>query len=1048
MFTLCFDELSDECRVHRDEPIRFNLTFMKICDGIVEQPPDANNDTDETDCNMTEWPCDLLSSTCNLVWNCPNGSDELNCRAQNFYLKYCNNSKHFCLDTRTGHPKCLPVERAGNNIIDCIGSSDERTFCREKYPYDYARRYRCQNSNICITPLQVCDCHQDCPENDDETIACIWLNNGQDSFCNHHQFRCRNGKYLNGATKRCDDNYDCDNDEDELFCDLIDKTDHTPFTIENITEYPAVSRNALTYSDFIIWHCNHGIYVRSLIDPPGFYCLCPNEYYGDRCQFQRKRLSVTLQLRTTSLLETHLSIFKIVIMLVRNTNPTTILSHEQIMYTPLRYCLPTYVVHLLYPINESLHLSINHTVHIHAFIAQTLLHRKSWQFPVPFEFLPVNGMAKRLIVPDATFIPGTNQFISSNINCTSCSNVSLCLGYDIDLHRNICVCPLNRTGSQCLIPFNPCTKESCNGYGECIPYDPRYSIKQQYICSCYPEWFGKECEHRKARIHVSFTPEIIFPSSTTAFVHLIEVAYKFEPRRLIYSNRFNEAQSNFTVFINNRVDIPPLAFIQLYEHAEKFDFYLLLVRKGFFSSLTKINIQVHPSSRCRPIEELFNITILKQPRLRRVKNYQRACLDHQYADGQLKCFYDEKMMCLCDETNHSNCFNFESMYQGCILNKCSGHGICIQNDEICPTNSTCVCEQCNYGSACQFSTAGYTLSLDAILGSHIQTNTINITKQPTFIKISVSIISILVFIGIILNSFSINTFMQRSTHTSGSSLYLFISSIIGLMSMIMLMCKLIILLIGKHNNASCFLIEFTLKWCPTCCEWLNACVAIERMVAVKRATKFSASTSRRAAKYVTPSVTIFIALACSFELIFRRIIIDTYDNKAWCVLTLKRDRPILLALYSISNIFLYLVPLTINLTSCIIIIIGTFRSKQKATSNAPAVMSKESKNLRKQNWKSIKEHIKKYKHILIATILLGLLAVPRVVITFIYVCTKLDRSPFLVLVGYLVGFLPSISMLFAFILPARNYREAFIKSAKHIVPKRIRKSIANRRQNS
>jgi len=215
------------------------------------------------------------------------------------------------------------------------------------------------------------------------------------------------------------------------------------------------------------------------------------------------------------------------------------------------------------------------------------------------------------------------------------------------------------------------------------------------------------------------------------------------------------------------------------------------------------------------------------------------------------------------------------------------------------------------------------------------------------------------------------------------------------MSMIMLMCKLIILLIGKHNNASCFLIEFTLKWCPTCCEWLNACVAIERMVAVKRATKFSASTSRRAAKYVTPSVTIFIALACSFELIFRRIIIDTYDNKAWCVLTLNRDRPILLALYSISNIFLYLVPLTINLTSCIIIIIGTFRSKQKATSNAPAVMSKESKNLRKQNWKSIKEHIKKYKHILIATILLGLLAVPRVVITFIYVCTKLDRSPFL-----------------------------------------------------
>jgi hypothetical protein len=111
-------------------------------------------------------------------------------------------------------------------------------------------------------------------------------------------------------------------------------------------------------------------------------------------------------------------------------------------------------------------------------------------------------------------------------------------------------------------------------------------------------------------------------------------------------------------------------------------------------------------------------------------------------------------------------------------------------------------------------------------------------------------------------------------------------------------------------------------------------------------------------------------------------------------------------------------------------------------------MSKEGINLRKKNWKSIKEHIKKYKHILIAAIVLGLLAVPRVVITFIYVCTKLDQRPFLVLVGYLVGFLPSISMLFAFILPAQNYRKAFIKSVKRIVPKRIRKSIANRRQNS
>jgi hypothetical protein len=402
------------------------------------------------------------------------------------------------------------------------------------------------------------------------------------------------------------------------------------------------------------------------------------------------------------------------------------------------------------------------------------------------------------------------------------------------------------------------------------------------------------------------------------------------------------------------------------------------------------------------------------------------------------------MMCLCDEKHHANCFNFESMYYGCVLNKCSGHGICIQNNEICPTNSTCVCEQCSYGTACQFSTAGYTLSLDAILGSHIKTNTLNIAKQPTVIKISVITISILTFIGIILNSFAISTFVQRAIHTSGSSLYLFVSSIIGLIGMIMLICKMIILLIGKHNDVSCSLIEFALKWCPTCCEWLNACVATERIVAIKKATKFSNLKSRRVAKYVAPVVTIFIASVCSFELIFRRVIIDAYDRRAWCVLTLNRDQPVLLALYSILNILLYLVPLTINIISCIIIIIGTFRSKQRATSNVTSVKSNKS-NQRKQNWKSIKEQIKKYKHILIADILLGLLAVPRVIITFIYVCNKLDQSPFPTLFAYLVGFLPSIAILFVFILPAQNYREAFTNSVKRIIPKRIRTSIMNRR---
>ena len=1040
---ICFDRSAEECDVYRNEFIRYNVSFAKLCNGINDQLPDLNNDTDETDCNMTEWSCRATSLVCNYVWNCPDGSDEMNCTTstENIYFNYCNSSKHhFCLDIRNGDRFCLPIERAGNGIVDCLGSSDERTFCRSKYPYDYAHRYRCKNSNICISPVQVCDCHQDCPENDDEILACIWLNNGQQlSICNQQQFRCRNGRYVNGQENRCDDIADCDDGEDELFCNLIDRALDRQLVIKDIKEYPVVARNLLSNPDFITWYCNHGLYVRSAIDPPGFYCLCPNEYYGDRCQFQRKRLTVILLIRTASLLDMQSSIFKIVVMLIRNTTPITIVSHEQIVYTPLQYCQPTYMITLLYPINESLRSFINHTVHVHAFDAQTLKHRISRQFPISFEFLPVNRIVKELIVSDADSVPDVNQFLLNNTNCISCSNVSLCLGYDIDLHRDICVCPLNRTGRRCLIPFNPCVKDTCSGNGECIPYDLRHSKVPKYICMCYAEWYGKSCEVRKARIHISFSKEMKFSRLTIGLVHLLDTRYRSKPLQLIYLNRFDEEQSNFTIFINNRDSIPNLGFIQLYEHTDKFDYYLLISQNRLTTS--EINTEIRLSHRCSPIGELFNTTILNQPRLRLVKNYHRPCLDRQYSSNQLRCFYDDKMMCLCDITNHAICFNFETKYQGCLLNKCNGRGMCIQNHEICPTNSTCICEKCSFGTACEFSTTGYSLSLDAILGSHIRVNTLNLAKHSIVIQISYPIIVILFIIGIILNALSIVTFSQKETHTTGSSFYLFISSIIGIMSMIILMCKMIILLIGKQTNVSCLLIEFILKLCPTCCEWLCSCVAVERIVAIKRATKFSNKLSRRVAKYVVPGVVSFIAVLCTFELIFRRVVIDAYDKKVWCVLTLNRDRPTLVILYSISNVFLYLVPLVINFTSCFIIIHGTFRSKQRATKGAPDPTHKKG-NKKDQSWVGVREQIKKHKHILISATLLGIFTVPRLIITFIYVCTKLDRQPFLILIAYLIGFLPSISVLFAFILPSQSYRKGFDKTVKIIVPERIRQTVA------
>jgi hypothetical protein len=168
-------------------------------------------------------------------------------------------------------------------------------------------------------------------------------------------------------------------------------------------------------------------------------------------------------------------------------------------------------------------------------------------------------------------------------------------------------------------------------------------------------------------------------------------------------------------------------------------------------------------------------------------------------------------------------------------------------------------------------------------------------------------------------------------------------------------------------------------------------------------------------------------------LIFRRMIIDTYDERAWCVLTLNPDRPTLLKLYSTLNVFLFLIPLVINLTTSGIIILKIFHLKQQIImKNITTPIFSKTRRF-KIRLETIKEQIVKHKHILIAPVLLGSLALPRVVLAFVFVCTKLDRQPYISLIAYCIAFLPSTAVLFAFILPIHIYRASLFIFVKMIV---------------
>ncbi|CAF1297364.1 unnamed protein product [Adineta steineri] len=673
------------------------------------------------------------------------------------------------------------------------------------------------------------------------------------------------------------------------------------------------------------------------------------------------------------------------------------------------------------------------------FTSSIVEHHSTWIFKIPFHFLPVQRIVKRLFISNIDTFDNSIERIINKKNSSSCSLDSFYIGYDINLNRDICVCPLNRIGSRCLIPFNPCTNSSCNYHGECYPNDERAHPHSQFRCICELEWSGNQCENKKFRFHVSFTDSKLISSSSIALIHLIIPLTYREDLYLTSFYRFHEEILNLTFLFEytfDSFDSPGLiSFIQLFKDLNHVSYYLLNIIKQVDESLNEMNAIVDQKSRCRSINELLDKTILSQPYLRRVKYYQQICLKKNLIE-KFPCFYDEQLMCLCDKTNHAYCFNLNSTYSGCPWNKCSERGICIKDKELCPTYSFCLCNSCSYGSVCQFSTEGYILSLDAIIGSHIKPMITNLYYQTTTIQITFIIIIILFIIGIILNILSIGTFNNRTTQEVGSAFYLVTSAFLGLLIIILLMVKIILLLYDKQNNISCSLIEFSFKWFLTSCEWLNSCVAIERCSALLYKTKFSRLKSKYISKCLIPSIIILVGLISLPEIFFRQMIIDEEDKRNWCVFTLNNNnRPKVFKSYVASNLFLFFVPIIINFVSSFIILREVFELKRRMQLNA-------NRNTNQADpWRTrlifIKKQIMKHKHILLGPLLLAILSFPRILFLFIFVCKKLDRRPFLSLFAYLISFVPSMTILFLFILPSTVYRAALRSLIKRILCNRI-----------
>ncbi|CAF3119872.1 unnamed protein product, partial [Rotaria sp. Silwood2] len=390
-----------------------------------------------------------------------------------------------------------------------------------------------------------------------------------------------------------------------------------------------------------------------------------------------------------------------------------------------------------------------------------------------------------------------------------------------------------------------------------------------------------------------------------------------------------------------------------------------------FVPLTHLNLLLTTSSHCPAVDMLFNSTIMTLSIIGRMKYYYNLC--HERND--LQCFHDEVHMCLCSNERHANCVEFDhNMTYNCYgWSNCENGAQCFQDHPLCPSSRICVCNDCFYGSRCQFSTKGFGLSLDVILGYQIRPY-VTFSRQPIALKVSIVVTIIMFVLGFVNNTISIVTFQGAKMRETGCGLYLLFSSIMSTFTTVSFTLKFWLVVLAQKGTItnrsyltfSCTLMDIILQVFVSSSEWLNAAVFVERAFTVIKGVHFDKVKSKRVAKMIILVLLVFIILTNIHDPLHRRLIDDIEESRTWCIVSYPNG----VQLFNLTiKMFHFLLPFAFNLACAAIIIITISRNRFTVTKQTTYA-----EHLRKQ----LREH----QHLLISPVALILLNLPRLIIYF------------------------------------------------------------------